>query len=71
MDHGVSNAVVNNGILYNCVGLLSGPPPGQNNFLNKTFTANTYNEIWGQDSFSCGASRYKGRHHAGAVERRY
>jgi hypothetical protein len=60
---GVDNKVAENTINTNCVGILSGPAQGTNNIGKKNmFSGNTNNEIFGQDSFSCGA------HHEGAKD---
>lgn len=59
---GVNNTVKRNRILNNCVGILSGPPVGQNHIGRNRLSGNTYNYEYGTDSWTCSAHRYMGKH---------
>lgn len=59
---GINNTVDSNKIVSNCVGILSGPPVGQNNIGKNRLTGNTNNYEYGVDSWSCSAHKFMGKH---------
>lgn len=61
---GIGNTVSGNTVTVACVGILSGPPEGQNSIGANTFTDVTNEVIYGQDSYSCGGPRHAPRHRA-------
>jgi len=68
---GLHNTVSTNQIDTNCVGILSGPPPGANNIeRNNVFNGNTNNYEYGTDSYSCGphAARRPGASRRGSAK---
>jgi hypothetical protein len=57
---GVGNTVTDNQIRYNCVGVLSGQPPGENTIGgSNVFTGNDVNFVYNSDSYSCDSGVYR------------
>lgn len=58
---GINNTVTRNMIDDNCVGILSGPPPGANSISQNRFSGNTNNYEYNTDSWSC-AAKHASKH---------
>jgi hypothetical protein len=61
---GIGNTVSGNKITVACVGILSGPPEGENSIGTNKFADVTNPIVYGQDSYSCGGPKHVARHGA-------
>ena len=68
---GIGNTVSGNKVNVACVGILSGPPEGDNSIGSNKFIDVTHQIVYGQDSYSCSgphlAPRHRALHHGKGV----
>jgi Right handed beta helix region len=61
---GTSNTVSNNRVTTACVGILSGPPRGQNNIGPNNIADATHRTLFGSDDYTCGPLHAPRKHDA-------